>query len=337
MKHTVYKYCVLIFIGLFAASCGGDKPKGNDNALLRSTPALKEITEKIENSPKEASLYFQRGNLLHQLEEDSLAYNDFVQASTLDSNRAEYFSAVGDLLFEHKDISGSVKWLEKAMKLNPNDKKAQLKLAKMFVYIKEYTSAFRAINDVLRQDAYNPEAYFLKGMIYKDMKDTAKSISSFETAVSADPNYVDAVVQLGQLYSMKKDPIALKYYDKAWHIDTTDVFPLYAKGVFYQHQNDYAAAKMAYHEALLHDRNYVDAYFNVADMLMQQDSTDKAMRQYNILAQIDQADPDVYYYRAKCFEKLGKKEDAINDYQQALVFDEKYIPAKEALQRLQKK
>ncbi|MGN6476751.1 MAG: tetratricopeptide repeat protein, partial [Flavipsychrobacter sp.] len=200
MRSVSYIFLVLIGITVFG-SCKGNKGSASNSPALIATPELKNITEKINDNPKDASLYFQRGIILHRLQEDTLALNDFKQATKLDSTKAEYFSAVGDLMFEHKDVTGSVKWLQKALDLNPGDKKAQLKVAKMFVYIKEYSSAFKAINTVLRQDVYNPEAYFLKGMIYKDLKDTAKAISSFQTAVQVAPDYKEAVLQLGSIYS----------------------------------------------------------------------------------------------------------------------------------------
>src|SRR5262249_9341181 len=158
--------------------------------------------------------------------------------------------------------------------------------------------------------------------------------SSFQTAVQVAPEYKDAVVQLGLLFSAKGDPIALKYFQNAWKLDTTDVFPIFARGVFYQDRNEPELAKDEYRQAIEHDHQYVDAYFNMGYVLMNQDSIDKAMRQYNILAQIDQADAEVYYNRAYCYEKMGKKQEAIADYKQALVFNDKYEEAKIALNRL---
>lgn len=333
MRSVSYIFLVLIGITVFC-SCKGNKGSANNSPALIATPELKNITEKINDNPKDAALYFQRGTILHRLQEDTLALNDFKQATKLDSTKAEYFSAVGDLMFEHKDVTGSVKWLQKALDLNPGDKKAQLKVAKMFVYIKEYSSAFKAINTVLRQDVYNPEAYFLKGMIYKDLKDTAKAISSFQTAVQVAPDYKEAVLQLGSIYSSRGNPIALTYFQNAWKLDTTDAFPLFARGVYYQHRNELELAKEEYRNVIMRDRQYIDAYFNIAYVYMQQDSLDKAMRQYDILVQIDQSDPEAYYNRGVCFEKMGKKQEAINDYKQALVFDDKYQPAHDALVRI---
>lgn len=334
MNSTSLKYLFIsiAFISVTACNNGGNKTTDKNYAFGDST--VESITEQISEAPDKASLYYERGRALERIEKDSLALKDFKKAVSLDSSKAEYFSAIGDLLFDHKDLTGSVMWIEKALKLNPEDPKAHLKLAKMFLFIKEYNSAFNHINTVLRKDVYNPEGYFLKGMIYKDMKDTAHAISSFRTAVQVEPNYRDAVIQLGLVYSTMGDIIAIKYFDNAFRMDTTDVFPLFAKGVFYQDRNLYEQAKAEYKNVIMHEREYPDAYYNTAFILMQQDSLDKAWRQYDILTKIDPASAEAYYNRGFCSEKMGKKQEAIADYKQALVFDDRYAAAKEALQKL---
>lgn len=337
MKNIWQCLVALCATTMFFVACknGGGNSTGETNPVF-GHPALAGITAQIKQEPGNAGLYFKRGLVLDDMQEDSLALNDFNKAISLDSSKAEYYSAVGDILFEHKDLSGSVKWLEKALKLNPDDPASHLKMAKMFVYTKEYTAAFNEINTVLRQDVYNPEGYFLKGMIYKDLKDTSKAISSFQTAESVDPRYIDAMIQLGLLYSAKRDPLALKYFDKAFSIDTTDVFPIYAKGVYYQDSKDYEAAKAQYKRAILQDKNYENAYFNMGYILMQQDSLEKAYRQYDLLTQISPASAEAYYNRGLCNELMGKKEEAIMDFKQAIVFDSEYEEPREGLKRLGK-
>jgi len=297
-------------------------------------PELKSITAKIYDHPKNADLYFNRGIILHKMQLDTLALKDFKKAVQLDSTKAQYFSAVGNLLFDHKDVTGSIQWLQKAIALDPNDPVAHLKIAKMFVFIKEYTKAFNEINIVLRQNVYNPEAYFLKGLIYRDLKDTSKSISSFQAAINVAPDYRDAVIELGQLYSAKHDAVALKYFDNAFRLDTLDIFPLYARGMFYQQQGKYEEAKKEYKNCIMHDEQYANAYFNMGWILMQQDSLEKAWRHYDLVTKIAPNNADAYYNRGLCSEMMNKKQDAINDYKQVLVFNDKYKEAIEALKRL---
>ena len=133
------------------------------NNAVFNEPALQEVTKAIDKSPDNARLYFERATLLDRMEKDSLALIDYKKAISLDSGKAEYYSAIGNMLFEHKDIEGSIPWLERAMHLNPDDKRAHLKLAKLFLFTEEYNKALSEINIVLRQDVYNPEGYYLKG------------------------------------------------------------------------------------------------------------------------------------------------------------------------------
>ncbi|HEX7458923.1 MAG TPA: tetratricopeptide repeat protein, partial [Ginsengibacter sp.] len=41
-----------------------------------------------------------------------------------------------------------------------------------------------------------------------------------------------------------------------------------------------------------------------------------------------------YYWMGKCYEKLGNKEDAIQSYQTALLYDKNFLEAREALNKL---
>lgn len=337
MKSAWLRYLLPLTFTLLLSACNDRKNRSADDNPVFQQPGLKDVTQKIKNNPDNPILYFERGRLLDQMNEDSLALSDYQKAISLDSSKAEYFSAIGDMLFEHKDISGSLKWIEKALKLNPKDPAAHLKMAKLFIYTKDYKSAFSEINIVLRQDVYNAEGYFLKGMAYKDMKDTANARSSFETAVQVAPDYKDAVIQLGLLYSAKKDSLALRYFDNAYRLDTTDLFPIYARGVFYQESNKYELAKNEYKKVILRDNQYTDAYYNMGYVLMQQDSNEKAWRQYDLLTKIDPTDAEAYYNRGLCSELMGKKEDALADYRQALTFYKDYPEAAAGVKRLQGK
>jgi tetratricopeptide (TPR) repeat protein len=337
MNRAWTKYFPVVWAILLFISCKNNTEKtaaDTSNPVCQSDPKLRGMTEQISGSPKDATLYFQRGTMLRKLRYDSLALKDYKMASALDSNKAEYYSAVGDLLFENKDLTGSVVWLKKALAKNPDDKKSRLKMAKMFLYLQDFPHAFKEINTVLRVDVHNPEAYFLKGMVYKYMKDTAKAISSFETSVQEDPEFHESIIQLGLMYSAKKDPISLKYMDNAFKIDSTDVFPIFAKGVFYQDNGNIAAAKAEYAKCILKNRHYVDAYFNIGYLLMQEDSTQKAWRQYNLVTKIDPSNSTAYYNRGVCSEAMDSMKNAIDDYRMAVSLDTAYKSPKEALKRL---
>jgi tetratricopeptide (TPR) repeat protein len=338
MKSKWINIFYILFGMLLFTSCK-NTPKDpnlladNSNPIFQD-PALKPVTDKIEKHPNEADLYYIRGGILKKMKLDTLALKDFKAAVKLDSTKSEYYSAVGDMLFEHKDITGSVQWIQKAIQINPKDAQAHMKIAKLFLFLKEYPKVFSELNIVLQQNVYTGEAYWLKGMTYRDMHDTARAISSFLTAVQVAPDYREAMIELGEMYTDKHDPVALKYYDNAFRLDTTDVFPLFARGVFYQTLFDTAKAKEEYRNTIVHDPQYGDAYFNYGWLLLQQDSTEKARRQFDFVTKIEPNNAKAYYNRGLCSEILKDKNDAINDYRQALIFDSSYDAPVAALKRL---
>lgn len=333
MPHAAFAFLFIVLM----SSCSLFSGEKQQNGLPVAHPEVEEISRQIEKNPKDAELYYRRGVMYHHLELDSLALTDFQSAVDRDSTQAKYFSAIGDLLFEHKDISGSIKWIQKAIYLNPDDEVAHLKMGKMFLFAEDYPKAFAEINTVLRSNVYNAEAYFLKGMCYKSMKDTAKAISSFQTAVQTEPRYVDAHLQLALLYEGRKDPMALKYFENAYRADSSDLEPLYGQGMFWQNQQKYAEAKNVFYRIISIDRSYPKSYYNIGWMLLQEDSTEKALRQFTIAIQEKPDYVEAYFNRGLCQEILGDLPKAREDYQQALTFNADYTPASEALQRIKNK
>lgn len=340
IKTKPYTLLLLSVMICLLHACSSPSPSqqtAESHPALTQTPALKAITEKLAKSPENARLYYERGVLLQQLKQDSLALMDFGNAVKYDSTKAEYYSAVGDLLFEHKDLDGSLKWIKKAIELNPDDMKAHLKIAKMFVYLEDYPNAFREINKVLRENAMTPEAYFLKGMIYKNIADSSnKALSSFLTAVQIMPDYHDALLQIGMIYDKRNDSAALLYYQNAFHADTTDVSPLYAKGMYYQTRNLIEEAKQVYQQCIVHQPDYADAYFNWGYLLLQQDSFSKAVLQFGNVIKIAPDNAKAYYNRGLCKELMNNNIEAIADYTSALNINKDYKEAKEGLKRLGK-
>jgi tetratricopeptide (TPR) repeat protein len=336
MIRFLQRNFLIVTLLLLSVGCKQKTTHGNFNLNLQAyqDPAVREVTEKLAINPDNSDLYFRRGLLLHRIGADTLAIKDFKEAIHCDSSKAEYYSAIGDLMFEHKDISGSFPFLKKAIDLNPKDPTAHLKVAKLLLFLKDYKQAFYEINIVLRQNSMVPEGYFLKGMIYKDMKDTTRALSSFLTTVQVDPNYKDALQQLGLIYGARNDSTALKYFENAFRADTTDVFPLYSIGKFFQDHNQFERAKKEYTNCVLHDPNFSDAYFNIGWILMHQDSLEKAWRHFDIVTRIEPTAADAYYNRGLCSEMMNRNKEALEDYNQALVFDKNYKEAQNAVKRL---
>ncbi len=335
MKLYFKSFLVVLVGSVVIFAC---KPKAtyqpDTDPIFKNDAALKEMTEAITKNPEDASLFFARGVALRKMKLDSLALKDLRHATDLDTTKAEYLSYIGDYLFESNDFQNSITWFEKAIAKNPKDPKTHLKIAKLFYYLKEYKKAEEQINMVQRQNVYDPETYFLEGMILKELKDTVHAISRFQTAIEQNPDYKDAIIQLGLLYAAKKDTLAIKYLEKAYKTDSNDVTTIYAKGVYFQQHEDYTKAIEEYKRCILKNSHYINAYFNLGWIYMQQDSMEKSYRQYDIVTKLEPDNPTAYFNRGLCSEILKKPKEAVIDYRRALLLDHNYQSPKKALDRL---
>jgi tetratricopeptide (TPR) repeat protein len=112
---------------------------------------------------------------------------DLNKAVSMDSSQAKYYIAVSDIYLKQNDITRAVSVLQKGLEVQPDNVPLLLLLSKYYFYANEHAQSIRTVDKVLKLDVYNPQAYFLKGMIFKEKGDTSKSISNFQTAVEQDP------------------------------------------------------------------------------------------------------------------------------------------------------
>jgi tetratricopeptide (TPR) repeat protein len=332
------------FAALFAiaiASCGnnGDQPvkNGADTAAVDSSAAgLAELNKKILADPNNPDLYHQRAKYEFERQKDvQAALADMGRALKIDSTRAPYFITLSDLYFTVNKSGNAKAALEKALEVDPKNTEAMMKLAELYLYVKKYQKSIDYINMALKVDQYNAKGYFMKGMNYKEIGDTAKAISSMETAVEQDPQYYAAYLQLGILYAAKKDPLAESYYNNALRVDPRSTEAMYNKGKFYQDMQNWNAAIATYNDLLKIDPNYKYASFNLGVIhLVNLKVYEEALKYFNNAIAADSEYKEAYYGRGTCYQAMGDVKRAAADYQQALVIDPQYEPARIALKSL---
>ena len=85
----------------------------------------------------------------------------------------------------------------------------------MHIHLRQYPEAFDKLNAVLRQAPLNHEAYWMKGMIYRDQGNAENAKSSFQTAVEVNPNFFDGFIALGLAYAADMDTLAIGFFETA--------------------------------------------------------------------------------------------------------------------------
>ena len=63
----------------------------------------------------------------------------------------------------------------------------------------------------------------------------------------------------------------------------------------------------------------------------------QSWKTFQYASKINYSNADAYYWTARCYEAIGKKEEALDYYYQAVTFDRNFTEAKEAIKRLKSK
>jgi tetratricopeptide (TPR) repeat protein len=292
-------------------------------------------TDSIQQFPDKHELYYRRGLLLFNTH-PRLAQLDFEKAGTLSPGGTDYWAGAGEAALLNNDNAKAVTYFSKALKTVPNYAYLQYRLATAMVENQQYKQADSLADILAHGDGPRNQAYYLKARIAEDRKDTASAIKHLTTAVTIAglQSEYDAVMELADLLQAKHIPSALQYYDLAYQLDSTNASPLYSKGQFLETLGKTSAAIQAYRQCILTDPVFEDAYLALGKISLTQQHWKEGLQYFNMAAKTAPTNADAYYFRALCYEKMGNKVVAVEDYTKALSFRKDFPAAQEALQRL---
>ena len=358
MKNLILILLLSVVVALGFNSCSQcNKPKEvavnpKDTLVM---PQLDVVTEEIRKDSTNPALYFKRAHMYENNQDIANATKDMFRALSLDSGRAEFFIYTANLFEKAAEPRRGIALMDKAIAMDSTNTDFFVKAAEL-AYIDttlkgNYAISLAYLNAAILKNPQNANIYFYKGNVFKELKDTAKAISSFQTATELDPQFYDAYVQLGILLARKKDKSAEKYLDNAIKVNKKPEDALYAKanilketalGLENDKNNAPAIAKFneaidTYHKVI--DINYknVESYMGIAFSYYEMDSVLQAYKYYALATKIEPTYAGAYFSQGLCAEDLGHTKEAIELYQSCLNIDPKFTRAQEHLKKLQPK
>lgn len=335
-------FTFLIFIILL--SCKEEKTEVTENTLIQDSLStasgeaqLKVINQKIIENPNNADLYNERAKIYLSNKQFEDAINDAKRALRIDSTQATYYLTEADVFFAANETRNAKDVLEKIVVKFPDNTDGLLKLGELFYFVKQYENAFSKINQALKLNQNLAKAYYLKGSIYKETGDTAKAISSLETALEQDNRYFGAFLDLGLIYGCRKNTIALEYYNNALAIQPNNIDALYAKAKLLQDLTKVDDAAVIYNMILKINPEHAFSYYNLGAIEFGfKNNSEKALDYFTKAIQTNPKYAEAYFARGACYQELKEKNNALADYKMCLQLKPNYEAAIEGLNSLGK-
>ncbi|MBM3404103.1 MAG: tetratricopeptide repeat protein [Bacteroidetes bacterium] len=316
-------------------SCDPDQKE--KTAQDSTASRLQFLNDKIAKDSSNADLYRERAELYYEARDLDLALTDISKSLRLYPSNVPSLIVLADIYLLSGKPDNSIEALRKAMALEPGNAEATLKLAKLYLILKDYPQTFEIINGAIKQDKINPEAYYIRGIALLETGDTIRAVKDLQTTVSQDQDHYNALIELGDLYAIKKDPVAADYFRSATKVRPDRPEPYYMLGMFYQETEKFDEAIQVYKQIISIDKGFKNAYYNTGYInLVYKRDFPEAIRQFSEAIQIDSTYAEAYYNRGYAYELSGQMAQARKDYQHTLKIAVNYPLAIEGLNRLDK-
>ncbi|MGB0177453.1 MAG: tetratricopeptide repeat protein, partial [Owenweeksia sp.] len=258
-------------------------------------------------------------------------------AMQIDSNSAEARLLKGKLHFvQNRTRQSKLEW-ERCIQLDPENVPCRLKMAELYIVVMDFTAALELLNEVIKIDNNNAEAYFYKGIVVRDFKlDTSLALQYFQRAIDLKQDYVKALDMMGVMLSTRNDTLAKYYFQRILALEPNRGDIYFKLGVYYMNRKEMNRALESYTKAVQLNPKDAGSYFNMGVIHVDLKAYEQAAGFFTQAINSQEKNYKAYYGRGYCYEVTGQFEKSKEDYLMAIQSNPSYTPAGEGLERVNK-
>ena len=246
--------------------------------------------------------------------------------------------------------------LEQAARVEPNDFRKQVDLARHYEAGGRFEDAKEIYLKLAAQHPFNADAHFHLGSFYARFSQLTKARHAFDEAMDVQPNHRATIEAMATLFgSVEKQNLSQDILTKSAQRDPTgpgqrmktirtsldngdyeyavklaiggqDMFPrqsgfVYLKGLAYEGLGNLDKAKASYQEAIKQDPTHHESYVALANLYFAQGKHVYAALTYGDAIRIDPSDKDSRFKQGYSYFKANEWARAANTWEDLLHYD----------------
>lgn len=205
---------------------------------------------------------------------------------------------------------------------------------------KQYIAAAAWCDKLIGRGADSNYYYwFIKGDLLRRGQLYDSAIIAYQNYLERFPNDEQVLLNLANTYAEagKKDAvdlsnlIAARYPTREMRSEA-----YFIKGVYFNQVKQYPIARKWFDSTIQLNYTFSEAYMEKGYSFYDEKKFKEAYQTFKTLAEINNSYADAWYWMAKSQEALGKKKEAISNYEHAFGLDHNISEAINAIDRLQK-
>jgi len=324
----------ILFAALLAATASltfaqQSQPTGARTSAPQAQPPADRKVDK-------AAAYY-HFTMAHMYEEQMAAYgrsdlvskaiDEYRQAIEADPTSQYLTAGLAELYARSGRIREAVNQAQDILKNDPNNIEAHRLLGHIYLRSLGETQgagsenvrrlAIEQYQEIVRLDPNSSDDHVMLGRLYFANGEIKKAEEEEKIAIKLSPDSEDAVTTLAMLYNEEGN--AAKAAETLSSVpEASRSAKLYLSlGDTYGQQKDYQRAIEAYQHAIALDRDNLDAIRGLAESLLNDGQTEKALQQYKIIADANPEDARTYVRIAEIYRKQGKLDLALQNLKKA--------------------
>ncbi|GAB2518998.1 tetratricopeptide repeat-containing sulfotransferase family protein [Microbulbifer agarilyticus] len=256
--------------------------------------------------------YYRQGQLAE-------AEKKFRAALAQDSSNVAALNLLGMLCVNSGRPDEAVSFINKALKIRPQDPQALGNLGLAYQKTGQLERAEKSLRGALNLNAENPPVWNNLGNVFKDTGRFQESVKCFEEALKRNPNFAlcwsnlaQAFVELDQLTNAKRA------VDRALQLDSTLAEAHYNHGEISRRLSHFSEAAQAYNTALQHDPEYYEALLGLATAQREAEDTQAAIATLKHLLAREPNHAQAHCSLGIIYEQIGDKAGAVDCFKEAI-------------------
>ncbi len=263
------------------------------------------------------------------------AIRDINNALSIDGKNIDALLVLTDIYYALGDQDNILLTLNKATEIAPLDSRPVIKLAELSFLQGNSKMANAYLDKAVELNSINPQAYYMRGIICLSKNDTAQALKQFMKARSQDDTFIDPVLQLANIYSVQRNPLAKDFYEQALQIEPYNYGIFYDLAMYLQDNGnpekaleiyDTLDARMPGNYQFLFNKGYVNLVYLL--------EYDKAIAEFDKALAVSPKSVDALLNKGVAYEQKGDYNQAKNIYLQILKDNPNYQLAIDALYRI---